>query len=240
MFADQLVNAAASSRRTGTLDQIARLVWRAYAAGHLTDDQAAACSSGIEARRAALRDAATIGGTPSPDRIGGAAKPGKRHPRSPDRARSLQRRRMIASSGMLPPHLACEFTIGEQATLATVARAVVEGGACTMTVDEIAGRAGVSASTVRNAVRVACRAGMLIKIERRVCYDRNLPNVLKIISREWSNWLATRSRQRHHVPVEGGGCRNLDSTSARSRTERGLAMNRGRDRGLTPRARRDL
>jgi hypothetical protein len=237
MFADQLVAAVAASRRTGELDQLATATWRAWGNGVIEDSGAAAIAAAIEARRFVIRGATGRPTGEGADRALGLPKPAQRHrPKSPDRARSIARRRMIASSGMLPPHLACRFTLGEQAVLAIVAGAVITAGACTMTVDEIGGRAGVSASTVRNGIRAACRAGVLLKIERRVCYDRSLPNVLKIISRDWLAWLATRPRN----ASQGGGCKNLEPASARSNPERGLATNRGRDRGLTPRARRDL
>jgi hypothetical protein len=70
-----------------------------------------------------------------------------------------------------------------------VAVEVAKKGQCTLTVGHLAALAGVSETTVRNALRAA-EALQLISIDRRrrtawVSY----PNTLKVVSKEWASWL---------------------------------------------------
>jgi hypothetical protein len=119
--------------------------------------------------------------------------------RKPD----LERRRRIAASGAMPPAIAARFTTGEQAALAVVAGEVRRTGRCELAVGAIAGRAAVSASTVRNALRVARRLGLVRVEERKVTAWRNDTNVVRVTSPEWSVWIAKG---------KGGGFNRLQST----------------------------
>src|SRR5215210_4283979 len=105
MFLEQLRRAVEASPRV-ELAKVSSLLWRAYAAGQVTEAQASELSDLIEARRA----------------LPASQKPAQRRfssrPRSPA---SLERRRRWAASGGLPPSLAFRFTLAEQAVLAVVA-----------------------------------------------------------------------------------------------------------------------
>src|SRR5215218_11387573 len=139
MFADQLRQTIEAAPRV-ELAKVAGLLWRAYAAGQVTEVEAQGLSDLIEARRA----------LPAPQ------KPLQRRlgsrPRSPA---SMERRRRWAASGALPPALAARFTLAETAVLAVLAAEVLRHGACTLTVGHVAALAGVSETTVRNALRAA-------------------------------------------------------------------------------------
>src|SRR4051794_7417207 len=89
----------------------------------------------------------------------------------------------------MPPALACKFTVSELAVLRIVGDEVRQHGQCARCVDEIAARAGVCRSMVKNAIRTATRLGLLTVEERRREGRRNLPNVIRIVSREWLQWL---------------------------------------------------
>src|SRR4051812_9950819 len=65
---------------------------------------------------------------------------------------------------------------------------------CARCVDEIAARAGVCRRMVQNAIREAARLGLLTVEERRREGRRNLPNVIRIVSKEWTSWLARGGR----------------------------------------------
>jgi hypothetical protein len=80
--------------------------------------------------------------------------------------------------------------VGELAVLRIVGDEVRQHGHCDRCVDEIAARAGVCRSLVKNALRTAARLGLLTVEERRREGRRNLPNVVRIVSREWLAWLA--------------------------------------------------
>src|SRR3954453_23670133 len=114
MFANQLRAAITAAPRV-ELAKVASLLWRAYAAGQVTEAEASALSETIEARRA----------LPAPQ------KPLQRRlgsrPRSPA---SMERRRRWAASGALPPALAAQFTLAETAVLAVIALEAAKSGAC--------------------------------------------------------------------------------------------------------------
>jgi hypothetical protein len=103
---------------------------------------------------------------------------------------AIARRRHLAASGPMPPGLACKFTVSELAVLRIVGDEVRQHGHCARCVDEIAARAGVCRRMVQNAIREAARLGLLRVQERRREGRRNLPNVVRIVSKEWMTWLA--------------------------------------------------
>src|SRR3954466_4064299 len=179
MFVEQLRRTISASPRV-ELARAAQLLWKAYAAGQVSEDQASELSDLIEARRA----------------LPPAPKPVQRRligsrPRTPA---SLERRRRWAASGALPPALASRFTLAETAVLAVVAAEHVKHGRCTLTIDHIAALAGVGRSTVKRAMRAAQGLGLARIEERRVSAWRNAPNVVTIVSREWTAWLRMRSK----------------------------------------------
>src|SRR3954466_14863641 len=178
MFHDQLRRAIEAAPRVA-LTKVSALLWKACAAGQVSEAEAAALSEAIETRRA----------LPAPQ------KPARRRlgsrPRSPA---SPERRRRWAASGALPPQLACRFTLAEQAVLSVVAAEHVKRGRCTLTIDHVAALAGVSRATVKPALREAQRQGQVRIEERRLSAWRNAPNVVTVTSPEWSAWLQMRRR----------------------------------------------
>src|SRR4051812_6021356 len=76
-------------------------------------------------------------------------------------------------------------------------------GPCARCVDEIAARAGVCRRMVQAALREAARLGLLTIEERRREGRRNLPNVVRIVAKEWTTWLARggRSNPRSAEPL---------------------------------------
>jgi hypothetical protein len=105
------------------------------------------------------------------------------------RAAAIERRRRLASSGPLPPSIACRFTVGELAVLRIVGDEVAERGACDRTLGEVAARAGVCRALAQQAIRKAAREELLTIEERPQPGRKSLPNVVRIISREWRTWL---------------------------------------------------
>lgn len=81
----------------------------------------------------------------------------------------MERRRRWAASGHLPPALAARFTLAETAVLAVVAAEHRKRGDCRLTNKEIADVAGVSITTVKNALRAARTLNLLSIEERRQC-----------------------------------------------------------------------
>lgn len=173
-FCEEIRRAVMASPRV-KLPEVSGILWKAFAAGQVTEDEASDLSHLIEARKAI--PAATE--KPVQRRVGS-------RPRS---SASMERRRSWAAAGRLPPAIAARFTLAEQAVLAVVAVEVSKRGACALTVAHLAALAGTSETTVRNALREA-EALKLISIERRRRTAwMNYPNRVYIVSKEWAMWL---------------------------------------------------
>lgn len=206
------------------LPDVAALLWRAYGAGEVTEAEAEELSGLIEARRAPV-----------------ASEPqGSSRSRSGSRPRShasLERRRRWAASGRLPPALAAHFTIAEQAVLALIAAEVTRRGDCRLAIGRVAAIAGVSETSVRNAVREARRLGLITVEERRQSAWRNDTNVVCIVSPEWTAWLRLARREKHVLePLRAGrgGCKSANPTSTLSSSP---VNSRGRKRQRLPEGR---
>ena len=228
MCVDEIRRAIEASSRI-TLPQVTALLWRAFGEGKVTEAEAEALSGLIEARTdapAARRlpassrpstDAAIS--SPTQDR----AKPPKRDIGSRPRTdSSLKRRRRWAASGRLPPGLAAQFTVAEQAVLALVATETSNRGDCRLAVGQLAAIAGVAETTVRNALREDKKLGLVTVEERRVTGFRNDTNVVRIVSPEWQAWMRLARKpgrelsgaEVHRATLSsGGGCKSAKRTS---------------------------
>lgn len=194
MFIDQIAEAVAVAAYP-QLNEINRQVWSAWSAGVLTDAQAQEISDQIQSRKRVLPcPKATPTSSPA-----GFLKPRVRLRKpSPDRIRSIERRRRLAASGPLPPALACHFTTGEIAALRIVADDVRQHGTCSDYIDAIADRSGTSRSVVKRAIAIAIELRIIIRIERRRRGFVSDTNILRIISREWMTWINRGPKRNHH------------------------------------------
>jgi CRP-like cAMP-binding protein len=173
MFAEQLRRAVEASPRA-ELPAVSALLWKAYAAGQVSEAEASALSEAIEVKKA----------------LPATQKPAQRRLGSrPRTSSSLERRRRWAASGALPPALASRFTLAEQAVLAVVAAEHRKRGDCRLTNKEIADVAGVCITTVKNALRAARTLNLLSIEERRLTAFRNASNVVRIVDASWRAWL---------------------------------------------------
>jgi predicted transcriptional regulator len=239
-----LLTSIGSTKSLSALDGYCRAVWSDWGAGRLTDDQAQSLAETIEARRREVRGRDTV--TARVPQVAAQARasarpshfpPKRKAPRSPNRRASIERRRKLAASGPMPSQLAAQFTTGELAALRIVADAVRDRRACLMTLGEIAARAGVCVTTARNALRQAARDGLLTIEERRRDKRPNLPNVVRIVSREWTSWIERGRRPKSSAPAsEGGGCKKTGATDKGSfRTLPGDRVSRGQHTQNVPR-----
>jgi DNA-binding transcriptional ArsR family regulator len=112
----------------------------------------------------------------------------------------------------MPPRLAARFTLSELAALRIISDEVMANGHCDRPLAEIAARAGVGRTTVQNALREAARLGLVTVQERRRQGQVNLPNVVRVVSREWLQWLKLRRRSEQAKGGEGIGFRNANPT----------------------------
>ncbi|MGH2343499.1 hypothetical protein ACRC7T_18695 (plasmid) [Segnochrobactraceae bacterium EtOH-i3] len=146
-------------------------------------------------------------------------------PRSPDREKSIQRRRTMAMSGAVPAKIASAFTMGECSVLAVIARQVQRLGSCTLCIDALAAMAGVCRRLAQQAMRRAEKAGLLRIEERKVRAFRHMPHRITIVSAEWSAWLRLSPKQ---------GCRKLHPTDNQHIFSSGKASGNGQKRPASP------
>jgi hypothetical protein len=179
------------------LDPLCREVWARHAAGKLTDGEAQGLAEMIRDRQrpemaCRTRQVVRVSHAADPSRRSPSTDPARvarRAPRSPDRMRSLERRRKECSLGWLPPAIAARFSEAERAALAVIAKEIKVKGECTLFNDQLAAYAGVSPSTVKNAKRRAKWLGLIEVTEWKLAPDWNAASRIKIVSPEWAMWL---------------------------------------------------
>src|SRR3954453_3419338 len=216
-FCDQMAAAIDGARTLTRLDHLSRSIWQGLATGAVGDDDAQALAERLHACRSILRgDLRPVGLPPGRPSI----FPPRRLQRTPQRPVAIARRRHLAASGPMPPGLACKFTVSELAVLRIIGDEVRQHGQCDRCVDEIAARAGVCRRMVQNAIREAARLGLLTVEERRREGRRNLPNVIRIISREWASWLAKGGLATGAKAAPLIGCKKMRPTDSSYKTQR--------------------
>ncbi len=225
MFADQMASAINEARTLTRLDDLSRAIWQGWGANAVTDDQAQDLASLIHARRLVVRGEVKPVGIP-PGRP--SIFPPRRLQRAPLRSVAIARRRHLAASGPLPPSIACKFTVGELAALRIVTDEVRERGHCDRTIAEIAARAGVCRSIVKNAIRAAASMGLLTVQERRREGQKNLPNVVRVVSREWHVWIKRGGKAAGRPASKAIGVRKIAPTDK--------GFKEGRENGIPPEA----
>jgi hypothetical protein len=186
MFADTMSAAIDAARTLTRLDHLSRDIWRGLSAGAVGDDAAQSLAERLHARRSVLRGEIKPVGIP-PGRP--SIFPPRRPQRAPARPVAIARRRHLAASGPMPPALACKFTVSELAVLRIVGDEVTGQGACALTLAEVAARAGTCRRMAQSALRQAAGLGLVTIQERRREGQKNLPNVIRVVSREWLQWL---------------------------------------------------
>src|SRR5271170_7111196 len=202
-FAEATTAAIDAAHTLARVDDLARGLWRSYAAGAIADADAGRVSAQIEEARLRIRPKDTVAvRAPSVPRLASSFPPRRRRCVSPDRLASRDRRRRLAYSGPIPPALAAGFTTGQLAVLRIVADEVRARGVCILPLAALAARAGVCVTLARAAIRLAAGDGLLVITERRRRGCPSLPNVVRIISSEWKSWIAKK----------GGGCRSANPT----------------------------
>lgn len=250
MHATAMLEAITAAKTNASCNALAREVWQAWGEQKLSDQQAQTLAELLEAKKGPIRQTDTVAFR-APD-IAAAAlargaqshfPPKRRQPRSQNRAESIQRRRTLAASGPMPPHLAANFTQAELSTLRIVADEVRDHNGCALFLAEIAARAGVCVTSARRAIKIAANLGLVTIQERRQDKRPNKSNIVRVISREWALWIERQKarkskpqkqmRLREHQRTEAVGdrrigCKNLESTDKGSyRTIKGDRDKRG-------------
>src|SRR6516165_1298202 len=114
MFVDQIrtaITTGPSNRQH--LGDLTKKNAQAYTAGVFSYDEWQANQKAIDARQQSWAPGQGEEQKNTPAAVCGR----RRRQRSPDRARSIERRRAVAATHAMPPNLACKYTTGEQAVL---------------------------------------------------------------------------------------------------------------------------
>jgi hypothetical protein len=193
MFHAAMKAAIEGGRTLVQMDELSRQLWQGHGSGALGDHEAQILAERLHGRRSTIREGIRPVGIPA-----GRASlfPPRRSVRSPDRAASLERRRLLACSGPLPPQLAACFMEGQRTVLRIVGDEVAAKGVCSLCIDAIAARAGVCRRLAQGALRLAAGDGLLTIEERRHEGQKNSPNLVRIISREWQAWIRRGGAQK--------------------------------------------
>jgi hypothetical protein len=229
MFADTMSAAIDAARTLTRLDHLSQAIWQGLTAGAVGDDDAQNLAERLHARRSILRGEIKPVGIP-PGRL--SIFPPRAFQRAPARPVAIARRRHLAASGPMPPALACKFTVGELAVLRIVGDEVRGQGACACTIAEIAARGGVCRALAKRTLRLAESMGLITIQERRRQGQKNLPNIVRVISRDWREWLAKRPRSSRPAALDPIGGKKRAPTDIRQKKEgaayrpQGLSMKR--------------
>jgi hypothetical protein len=130
--------------------------------------------------------------------------------RSPDREKSLHRRRTLAATWPMPPVMAGMLTTSQVAYARIVADEVHRTGRCQLTLDEIAARGGMCRKTAKRAQDRLAELEWITVEERPVDGRKHLSNVVRIVSREWTSWIKMGPKPR---PIGGHSCPTTENQS---------------------------
>jgi hypothetical protein len=208
MFAEHFADAL-SRAQFHELNDLAHKLWKSHAAGHLDDDQAQRLAERLEAKRS-KPGAGTSFKPPKAPRI---------RQRSPDKQRSIDRRRRLAKCSPVPPELVDRFTQCELAVIYIVVDEILKHGRCGLYVALIAARAGTCNTVVREAIRKARDAGLLYRHERRRKGQKSKSNVIFILNKRWGVWLRNVWDRRRPIRPEAPASRKTESTEDKVKKE---------------------
>jgi hypothetical protein len=102
--------------------------------------------------------------------------------------------------------MAAELTPSQQAYARIIADEYARHGRCDRTLDELAARAGCCWKTAQRAQARLEELGWISVSRRKIDARMNLPNYVKVVSREWLTWIkhgAPSRIGRHFCPPAG-------------------------------------
>lgn len=115
----------------------------------------------------------------------------RRRPLPEEREKAIGRRRTWAGGGNMPPNVRAGYSEAERAALSVIAQQCKYRGYCDLCLDEIARLAGVSRTSVQNAMRKARskERGHISVRERPQEGRKSLTNIIRIVCSSWLKWI---------------------------------------------------
>lgn len=179
-IAFDLVSAVERAMTTPQLDNLARVMWRAYSESLISIQEAEWIENRISALRLVKK---AFGQGMLPLRLPAPLR------RLPDPSERIARRRRIAASGAIPAVLACHYTACQLAVVSAIVGLLRENRVLEKTLQEIADIVGVCRKTVQRTLVIARSLSHLDVQQRRVSKNRNLPHRISIggdpLLRKW-------------------------------------------------------
>jgi len=204
-YGPNLLSRLLAARTLQQIDDCAKSAWTLNGEGLVGDNEMDYLAPIIEHQRKAIRAAPPPGWQPNV--VPAKTLPNRQRPSIPEgkRAAAWLRRRALAKDCIIPTCIARIFTVSKLAVLAVIARAVVDRGFSSMSLPEIAARAGVGCTTARYAIREAVQMGLIAVTENRMNRRWHRPNTIRIVCRRWLDWVkghrAIRKRGRLETPT---------------------------------------
>ncbi|WP_430442249.1 hypothetical protein [Shinella sp.] len=192
------------------VDECAKAAWILNGEGLIADEEMAYLAPVIDHQRKSITDRMRVERAAACVRHCRPAIPLQK------RAASWLRRRSLAKDCIIPTCLAQAFTVSKLAVLSVIASAVMDRGQSTMSLPEIAARAGVGCTTARYAIRDAARMGLISVSENRVKGFWNRANTIRIVCQRWLRWLTARKPNRASPKSGGRASVNCFSTPLRN------------------------
>jgi hypothetical protein len=178
----QLKRAISKATKLQVCTKLAGILWAQHHAGELSDWRAHQLDAALKLRQTLIQHRLVTVFTEIE----------RKRPQPRKREASITRRRGLAAAGFLPPEIAAQFTLSEQAVLTTLAKLAGQCSVVRRAVDEIAARAAVSRSMVQKTIR---KAHDMRLIERKIQKRKGEKNDLNLITLRCPKWLGWLSRR---------------------------------------------
>jgi transposase len=202
-----IINAATSPDHLANLECT---LWHRWGNGYFSDDEATFLSEAIGKRKPGRGTTSARSVFALHGRVSSRFAPRKcrRVLTGEDRAKRRQRKRTLGGSSAMPDTMRHHYREGERSVACVIAGEVKRTGACELSIDEIADRAGVGRTTVQNFQHEARRLGHISIKHRPQRGARSLTNVVTIASAEWLTWIKRAPSAAHRVQT----CKNVNTT----------------------------
>lgn len=146
--------------------------------------------------------------------------------RSPDREKSIRRRRTLAATWPMPPAMAGLLTTSQVAYARIVSDEVHRTGDCRLTLDEIAARGGMCRKTAKRAQDRLAELRWISVDHRPVPGRKHLSNIVRVLSAEWLSWIKMGPKPRrtggHSCPATENQSSSSMNSAAGERPKRAL------------------